>query len=185
MKHILLILSIAVGFALQGCGSVVLSTVAALNAQSPLTADPAGIEIAVDMPEGADIPQGGATFVISMARTDTGEALNETFALQRREASDGRLLFRVNPAELDDLRDIQARALAWETENSAASSGSFSVNVFACKIGDGPEDDARFSVAIRTEVGGGFMPLIRNALVMDAIEAADSVEDAPNSPNCE
>lgn len=191
MRSILLSLAISAGLVLQGCGAVVLPTLATLNALSPLTADPAGIEIAATLPDGADIPAGGAKFIINVARTDTGETIDETFILQRRQSSDGRLLFRINPADLDAVRAIQVKAGGWEANNSQATSGSFSIGVVACSLGDGPAADARFSVAIRSVVDGPFMPLIRNAMVSDVLEAAgglETLEEFPGSgdtPLCE
>jgi hypothetical protein len=178
MKSILLVCAIVFGFVLQGCASVVAPTLAALGAVSPLTADPAGFEIAVDMPHGADIATNGATFALSMARSDTGETFDQEYVLQRRQSTDGRVLFRVNPADLDDIRAFQAKAITWEAEDPVASSGSFGVGVTACSTGDGPAPDARFSLAIRTEVDGSFMPLIRNALVSDVLGAVEALEDA-------
>ncbi|UWR00082.1 hypothetical protein K3729_04720 [Rhodobacteraceae bacterium S2214] len=182
MKSIILTLFIAFGFALQGCGTVVLSTVAALNATSPLTADPAGFEVAVDMPEGGDIAPDGATINLFMSHTVLGEDVNETYVLQRRQSADGRILFRINPRDLDMVRAFQAKARTWEANDPDASSGGFGVSVVACSVGDGPADDATFSVSIRTQVDGGFMPLIRNARVMDAIEAVEGLDDDAQNP---
>lgn len=182
MKPTVLILAMIAGLALQGCGSVVLSTVAALNATSPLAADPAGFEIAVDMPDGGDIAPDGASLNLFMFHTGLGEEFDETYILERRQAADGRILFRINPRDLDAIRAFQTKARDWETNDPIASSGGFGVSVVACSVGDGPADDATFSVSIRTQVDGGFMPLIRNARVLDAIEAVKDLEnDADNT----
>lgn len=177
MKSILLMLAMIAGLALQGCGSVVLSTVAALNGQSPLTADPEGYEIAVDMPEGGDIAPDGAAINLFMSHAVLGESVDETYILQRRQTADGRILFRINPRDLDAIRALQTKAIDWETNDPVASSGGFGVSVVACSVGDGPADDATFSVSIRTQVDGRFMPLIRNARITDAIAAVEDLED--------
>jgi hypothetical protein len=185
MKPVILIFAMLIGFILQACGAVVLPTLAMLNGMSPLTADPAGFEVAVAMPEGADVPDGAATFTLEMTRSDTGEAFDRDFVLQRRAAADGRILFRVNPADLDELRTLQARAVAWEAEDPDAASGSISVGVTACAKGDGPAEDARFSVSIRTQVDGAFMPLIRDTLVSEVIEEVETLNDTSGATICE
>jgi hypothetical protein len=137
------------------------------------------------MPDGADIAQNGATFVLSMSRSDTGEERAGTFTLERRESSDGRSRIRIDPADLDAVRSLQATANAWETEDPVASSGSLTVGVIACSVGNGPADDANFSVWIRTVADGPFMPLIRNASVSDVLDAAEEYEEGTQTTQCE
>lgn len=175
MKPIVLALTAAL--ALQACTSVVMSTAAMLNATSPMEADPAGFEIAIDMPDGVFVPTGGATMGLTNAHSKLGETYDETYALQQRSSQDGQTLFRIHPDDLDDIRAFQARAVTWETEDPEASTGSFSVSVSFCKIGEGPAPDDRFSVSIRTETDGMFLPLIRNAKVADALNLITDSDD--------
>lgn len=164
-----LLLPIAACLALGACGSVVMSTAAVLGMTSPLAADPAGFEIAITIPDGVDVPPNGAKFGVTNQNTVHDIDIANDYVLQRRETTDGLTLFRVNPADLEELREFQAKAKAWETENPSANSGSFSVGVEFCVIGDGPSETDLFDVSIRTEPDGPFMPLIRGAAVKDAI----------------
>ncbi len=183
MKRILL--AIAAAASLQACSSVVLSTAAMLNATSPMEADPAGFEVAVTIPEGVVVPKGGATMGLANANSKLDQEFNETYALQQRTTTDGQTLFRIDPADLDKVRAFQTRAIAWETDDPDASSGSFSVAVAFCQVGDGPAPDDRFSVSIRTEPDGIFLPLIRNAKVADALDLIKEGEvNTEPSPLC-
>ena len=185
MKPILRTLTLIAGLALPGCGSVVLPTVAALNAVSPLTADPAGFEVAAALPAGADVPVGGAIFTISMSREDTGEAIKQDFTLQRRQSADGRILFRVHPDDLDALRSLQTKARSWEDENPVGASGSFGISVSACQTSDMLDLDSTFSVSIRTLQDGPFLPLLRNVRIADALEAVDASDNTATGRICE
>ena len=185
MKSILLTISIIVGLVLQGCGSVVLPTVAALNAVSPLIADPADFEIAAALPIGADVPEGGAIFTVTMSREDTGEAVERDFLLQRRQSTDGRILFRVHPNDLGEFRALQTKARTWEDENPTGASGSFGIGVTACKTSDMLDPESTFSVSIRTTQNGPFLPLLRNVSIADALDSIDAADDVATGQICE
>ncbi|MDO7557360.1 MAG: hypothetical protein MUR46_06050 [Loktanella sp.] len=131
---------------LGACGSVVMSTAVVLGMSASLQDDPAGYEVAVTIPEGVDVQTGGATLGVSNANTIHSVDEQYTYVLERREAPDGQTLFRVNPTDLDGLRDLQARVTAWEAEDSRANSGAISVWVSFCTVGDGPANDDVFDV---------------------------------------
>ena len=178
----------ALALTLAGCTSVVLPTVALLQAKSPLEADPEAIEMAVDMPDGARVPTDGAWFEVKAHNTILDESVSHKYTMQQRTSSDGRTLFRVHPDDLAGLRIIQAKVMKWERETPDESSGSFSVGVIACEFDGGPPPDATFSVAIRTEVDGTFIPLIRNTKVsklIDALQAHPDFDPPEKLPACQ
>ena len=155
---------------LAGCSSLVPSTVAQLAGLSPLTADPAGFEVALDLPPGIDVVPDSALLVLAASQSETGAAFEAPFVLQRR---DGPVqLWRVNPDDLDELRTLQARAAEWEAEDPDASSGSLSVGLEPCRIGDGPAPDAAVSISLRVQPGGPLLPLVRNAPISDFADDA-------------
>ena len=184
MKTYILAAAITVGLMIQGCGSVVLPTVATLNAMSPLEADPAGFEIAIVMPEGADVQKDGALIQFDMARSDTGETVSEEYALQRRTSSDGRVLFRIHPDDLNAVRAFQMKARVWEVAVPEESSGSFSLAVTACKTNVAVSPDATFSVSIRTVVDGPFLPLLRNVSVVEVLENFNANAEDATGTSC-
>lgn len=179
MKTYILAAAITVGLMVQGCGNVVLPTIATLNAVSPLEADPAGFEIAADMPEGTDVQTGGVLMMFDMARSDTGETVSKTYILQRRISTDGRVLFRVHPDDLASVRAFQTMAAEWKSTASQEASGSIRMSVTACQTGVEISPDATFSVSIRTVEDGPFLPLLRDVSIAEALNKLDiSAEDA-------
>ena len=172
-------LTILAALMLSACTSIVPSTIMQLNGLSPTTADPAGFEIAVDLPDGLDIRPGTARLTFAVARSDTGAAQTGTFVLERREGSV--TSFRVAPDDLSALRALQATARAWKAENPNATSGSLGLNVSPCKRGAGPANDARVSVAIRMEQDGAFLPLVRNGPI-SAVAEPDQIRDMGACP---
>lgn len=163
---------------LSACGSVVPSTVARLNTMSPLAADPADFAVAITLPDGLGIAPDSARLSLVVARTDTAEIRRETVILERVDGA--QVYYRINPADHSALRDAQATALAWKAENDAATSGSLSVNLAPCRVGEGPAPDARVSVAIRTDADGAFLPLVNNG----PISAVAAPEELRNMGPC-
>ncbi|MFK7834989.1 MAG: hypothetical protein AB8B60_02105 [Sulfitobacter sp.] len=147
-------------FLLSACTSIVPATVARLNALSPLEADPAGFAVAMTLPEGVDIAPRSARLMFTVARTDTGEMRDGVFVLERTNADQA--IYRIAPQDLPALRELQGIARDWRAEDENATNGSISVTLAPCRIGAGPTEDARASVAIRTDEDGPFLPLVRN-----------------------
>lgn len=159
---------------LAGCLAVVPSTAARLSAMDPLTADPAAVEVAVIVPPGVRAREGMAMLILDAHRGDgpAREEAREEITLQERAVNLGALTvpegakviaFRIPHADLARVRAVQRRVAVWKADTSVRGSGSFSVNVAFCAVGDGLAPDATFSVLIRTEAGAAFDPLIRNA----------------------
>lgn len=159
--------------ALCACSSIVPSTVARLSTLSPTTADPAGFAVLMTLPAGLGVQRGSARLIFAVRRTDTGEALQEDIVLER---DSGAQVFRIAADDYARLRNAQATARAWEAQNDAATEGELSVHVAGCKIGDGPDPDARVSVALKVTQGGEFQPLVRNG-PLSAIASATQIRD--------
>lgn len=179
-------LALIASLSLSACGSVVMTTAAMLGMTNPLEADPGNYEIAVDIPDGVDVAKDGVKFTFAAKNTVLNTDQSYVYALARRETMDGRSLFRFAETDLPEIRAFQATSKQREMDNPDANSGSISVMVSFCKIGDGPADDDTFSVAIRTKPGGRFTTLIRNARVKDAIDLIDDPRDPRNlAPLCQ
>jgi hypothetical protein len=104
----------------------------------------------------------------AVRRSDTNQMASGRFALER--AGD---VFRVAPADLQELRDLQATARQWKAENDTATEGSLSINLTPCTRGDGPDADARVNIGLQMSEGGPFLPLVRNGRLSVVATRAD------------
>ena len=179
MRIVILLFLIPIGLLLQACGGLNPITLARLSQMSPLTADPAAIQVMIDFPDGIRIPRGSAVLGFEAELRSTGETIAGNFVLAETGAA--RRLYRIDPADIPEMRAFQARAKAWEATHPDDSSGSMSIDLQFCKIGEGPAPDATVDVSIRMETDGPFLPLIRNGAIYDA----EGAEEIVNLPQCE
>jgi hypothetical protein len=150
--------------AVPACGYVSTSTLAHLNAISPLEADPADIAVALTLPDGIDLAEEGAVLSLEASRSDTGETLR--YAAKLAEESRGEtVVLRIPEADQAAFRDTQSTVQAWKAETPSEGSGSLSVNATFCALEPAAEidPDAKVSIAIQTEAGGAFLPLVTQA----------------------
>ncbi len=160
---------------LAACATLVPGTVARLAAMDPLTADPAAIEVVLVLPPGLRVSPGSARLMLAArqgARTVEGAfVLAETTGAPEGIAAPpgGRAsLFRLAPADLGRMREVQETIALWKAGAAEATAGSLGVGLGGCAVGAGPAPDARASVLIRTEAGP-FHPLVRDARVVDLV----------------
>lgn len=156
---------------LSGCSSLVPATLARLNDFSPLTVDPAALQAAVTVPDGVFVPVGGATMLLEATRSDLGETVTKSFVLDQKETGEF-LVFQVAEEDLPAFRALQRTIRTWEEIAEDETTGSFGVDVTLCKVGEGPAEDATFSVFVKTG-DGGLLPILRDAPVSDVMEAFD------------
>ena len=149
---------------LGGCAAVVPQTAARLQALNPLTLDPSAVTVALILPAGMQIEPGTAVLILVAQRGD--HKATETFVLAPREAAAvvapaGAIVagFGVTAADAERMRLWQGRISDWKAKGAA--SGSISVGVGGCKLGDGPAPDATGAVLIRLSEEAAFQPLIR------------------------
>lgn len=166
-------------FGLAACASLVPSTLAQLQALDPLSADPAEIQVALILPPGLAVAPGSAQLTLAVTRQS--ETLNEAFALVAEPAAVSGVtapvgataqIFHLAEADVRRMRDAQAKAAAWETEDPDGTQGSLAVGLGGCGVGAGPSPQARASVLIRTGADRPFLPLIRDAQVRELIGPA-------------
>ncbi|MEM8957247.1 MAG: hypothetical protein AAGC86_05460 [Pseudomonadota bacterium] len=177
----LLLLSLGL---LAGCTSLVPSTVAQLDGFSPVTADPADIALALQLPEGVGLTPAGATLFLGAERDDTGEETGLTIRLAQRSDAELGEVFEIAPDDRAAFRAEQARIAAWQAEAPEAVQGTLSLGVAPCRFGAGPARSARASADIRFAQGAPFRPLLREAPLSriadqgDVSEWPDCVTDA-------
>ncbi len=162
---------------LAGCGSVSPQTLWQLRSFGPLSADPQDVAVMLDLPDGLSAMPGSAQLTLSAARSDTGENIFGSFALAANEAG----IWQVEEADHPALRDMQALVLDWKTEALEAASGSLSLTLSPCSVGEGPAENALVSAAIQIASDGTFLPLISEASYAE-ITGNDALEPLPPCP---
>ena len=162
--------------ALAGCSDIPVATALRLAALDPLSADPAGMAVALDLPEGVGIAPGSAELALR-ARAADGAEIAGRYGLEA--TGDG--VWRVRAGDRDRLRADQARAAAWERADPAGTEGQFSVTLAPCRDGAGDIGGERVSAALQLEPGGPFLPLLRDVPVAELTGAAG----LPDLPDCE
>ncbi|WP_368184814.1 hypothetical protein [Aestuariibius sp. HNIBRBA575] len=148
-----------------------MSTLDQLDQVDPLTADPAGFEVALDMPDGVDVIPNSAMVQFAAQRVDTGDKIGGDFVLQRR--NEGAAIFYIAHEDLPEMRNIQRVAQIWEANHADQSEGSLSVDMKLCQRQDLLDMDDTVSASIRLIPDGAFLPLVRNARLSDFLAEAD------------
>ena len=167
--------------ALCGCAYVNPQGVAQMSAFSPLTTDPAELRAVVSLPMGVEIPPNGAVLTFAATRTDTGDVVKAMFDLMQLQTAQGDVIVQMATDDADAYRAVQRKIAQWEDAAPDETRGSFSISVAACRVGDGPAEDATFSVALATTEDGRFIPLVEDAPIKDALALA---EGGPNQKKC-
>lgn len=158
---------------LSACAAIAPSTVERLARLDPLTADPAGIELVVILPEGLAVRPGTARLEIGAERAD--EARKGSFALEDRPLPEGIAVpakatarrYGLGAADARRMRALQAEISTWKREGKAV--GRFGLGIGGCALGDGPAPDARGSVLIRLAPTESFLPLISGGRLADLL----------------
>ncbi len=167
--------------AISGCNILDDSTLARIEATGgPLNADPAKIEILVELPPGLGIPEGAAVMNVQAVRTDTGARNSGSYILEQSARSDGLRRFRVAPEDVDRLRGQQALLREWEGEAPDNTDGALTVDVSGCSIGAGPQPTASVSIFAVVLPNPTPRPLARAIPVSSILDAADQ----ENLPSC-
>ena len=120
-----------VALLLAGCTAVDPVTALRLSSVDPLTADPAGYAVALDLPAGLDIRPDSAFLTLRATRADTGETAEGAFALIAGDVD----TYALDRADLPRFRALQSRIGAWQAAAPEATSGSFRVAVGGCRRG--------------------------------------------------
>jgi hypothetical protein len=173
------VLFLCAGLGLAGCSSLVAAGVARLAGLSPLTADPQGFVVAIDLPPGIAIPPGSAQILFQAARTDTGEASSHSYLLEESRTETGAVSYRIATPDLDRFRTQQTLIAGWEDAAPDQTTGSFSVSLAPCTTGAGPASDATVSVTLKLAEDQAFFPILRDAPLDQITQAGVGVEIAP------
>lgn len=149
---------------LAACAYVSPLTTARLAAMDPLAADPAGLAVAVVLPAGLAVGEGGVKLDLRATRRD--EVLSGIYLLTE-VAPDPALavpagasghVFVLRPADVAAMRGWQDKVSAWEGQGRG--SVSLGLALEACTLGAGPAPGAEGAALIRLQKEAPLMPLI-------------------------
>jgi hypothetical protein len=174
MKMNSLLFSTMLGLA--GCSDIPIGTALRLAALDPLSADPAGMAVALDLPDGVGIVPGSAELALRAQAAD-GAEISGRYGLET--TGDG--VWHVRDGDRARLRADQARVAAWERADPAGTVGQFSVTLAPCLTSAGDIGRERLSAALQLEPGGPFLPLLRDVPVAELTEGVG----LPDLPRCE
>ncbi|WP_147110098.1 hypothetical protein [Tateyamaria sp. syn59] len=166
MKEIVLSVLLLVAMGVGACSTVVPSTLYQMRGLDPLSADPADIALRVDLPEGFGLLPGSGRLELRATDTDGVEFFGSYPITMVGD------VLQVAPASHADLRALQAEIGARKEADPDGISGSLGVDFEPCSdLADIPET-ARVSVDIRLAADAAFLPLLRDAPLVDALEMA-------------
>lgn len=165
---------------LAGCSYFDPASVAGFDDTSPLTLDPAGLSVAVTLPDGVQLAPGSVTMTLS-AKSASGRSTEESVTLDQLSQGN-RQRWRVPPDRVDAWRATQARILAWDAEDDI--DGNFSLAVTPCFLGRAPEPNERFSTYLRSRADGPDQVMIRSAPFSLLYEALDETGTPELGADC-
>lgn len=154
---------------LMGCGSLVMSTVMALDDLDPMTADPAGFVVALDVPQPLAIVEDSVELAIGVTRGETGETLGGSFVLVESRDGEGRTVYRLPQEGIAGIRSAQQDAATWATTGDNELSIGVIIDFCRTVETDVPED-LQFSIFIQLAQDAPMLPLVRNSRVTEVID---------------
>lgn len=159
---------------LAACAGLDPATALRMSQIDPLTADPAGFAIRLDLPAGVGIASDSAALGLSATRN--AETRGGVFRIVAAPSGD---IWRIAPVALTPLREAQEIIAEWERVDPDGTEGSLTISATPCRAGDGPAHDATLSAALQVAPGGPYLPILREVPVADLMRAAGLVDLPP------
>lgn len=153
--------------ALVACASVNPLTVARLATLSPLDVDPAEIQVALRLPDGAGVAPGSAQLTLSAVTEDTPRRVSGDFTLT--QSGQDITTFAIAPSDHARMRALQAEIRAMKAAGD--TTGSLSVTLAPCRIGEGPGPDATVDALVRLGRDGPLLPVLKRATLSEIAAA--------------
>lgn len=154
---------------LCACGGIPLKSMVELSRLDPMTANPAGIAVAVDVSEGLRAAPGKTKLTLS-AEGAGGKSLEEVFVLRQTldSASDvDRVIFALNTPDIDRMNATRRTIAGWKNEDPDTR-GSISINAEPCLVRPtDTESPLIFAVSMRIADDRPFVPVVSEADLRD------------------
>jgi hypothetical protein len=177
-----------------GCSYVPLSSAMKLRRIDPLAADPRHIRIAVRLPDGLQVRDGGAVMEIGARRQDKNEVNLQKFVFEKSPGGpmgeaeglapeDGTHveIFRVAERDIVRIQALQEKIRAWKADAPDDVKGSLSIGASGCRISALPQGPLYATTYLKTEPASPFFAVTRKADLRKL--AGSSLED--ELPPCE
>lgn len=182
--------------ALSACVSGNPRTLYELSKFDPLSADPAGIAVAVKTDRKLHLRQGDVMLRMALASEDKNRAFDESFVLtvigdkepagfgQALKPNEHVLSAAIAAEDRQRFRAAQARARAARAEDATEGKGSISVSINGgCTSGPLDLKDTTVRSYMRTQAGGRFFPLTGEMKITEVL--GNKKSSAIRIPSCE
>jgi hypothetical protein len=147
-----------------------MTTVMALDNLDPMTADQAGFAVALAVPAPLSMVEDSVVLEFGAKRGETGETQGGEYVLVETRDGQDRTVYRLPPLGVADIRAVQHDATTW----ASAGDNELSIGVTFdfCRTSEIPvPDDLKFSIFIQLAQDATMLPLVRNGLVTEVIDA--------------
>lgn len=117
----------------SACSAIPVRSMIELSRFDPMTADPKGIAVAVELSDGLSARPGKTVMTLS-AEGPGAQTLSEAFVLQENaplSAETGRYVLTIAPSDIDRLNKSRRTITGWKAQDPDTS-GSLSVNAVPC-----------------------------------------------------
>jgi len=172
--------------ALSACGHVPLTSIAKLSRFNIETTDPSALRVAALLPETIRVTEGGAKLDLTLVNTASGETLlSESLALEEKatdaekaelssELTDTNhlLIFALSEDDLAYFRSFQELIRTRSAADKKTHEGTLALHVTGCAIKDPGPGPIRITTFLKTSELGGFVTLMRNADLGEALKEA-------------
>ena len=174
--------------AAAACSSLAIAAAAAFRGPDALTADPATFQVVSSTPQAVQLTPAGQRLTLSATRPETGQRVEEQFALDRLALGSSGLkgikpaegenlyLYKLSPEDANRYARLQDELKGWlETRSDTATMVAVSVLPSGCVDADVAEQERLSTFWLSVDEGDTFVPLVRN---IDVIEL--SQRSGPN-----
>lgn len=156
-------------------GSAIAAAVfAVVLGPTPLTADPATLQVVSSTPTSVQLDPAGQVLRLSATNSKTGQRIEESFSLSRQAMGSSALkgikpaegehlhLYQISTEELERYAEVQARILGWnETRVSANKLVSLNILPSGCVQADADLKARLSTFWLSVDEGDSFAPIVK------------------------
>ena len=173
MRHLLapfLLLSAA------ACSTISVGAYAAFRGPDALSAEPSSFQIVSSTPQSVQLDPAGQVLRLSATRSETGQRVEELFALDRLAIGSSGLkgikpaegenlfLYKIAPDELERYASLQDQIQGWRDGSKVNTRQVLAMSVLpaGCIVADTPAEERLSTFWLSVDEGDSFMPLAKD-----------------------